>query len=147
MREFCCLTIFLSCAVLFAENASAWESWHNYSKTGIRIDYSRVTDIDTGAFLTVTRKWSEEANLVIVTGDRFICKDVKVIFKVNGQALPVQGTVLANRFAIELSSENDWLEVLSNKDKLTIQTVDSCDEETTSQFDINEPIFKRSAPD
>ena len=147
MRVFCHLTIIVSCAILLSENVSAWERWHKYSKTGIRIDYSRVTDIDSGAFLTVMRKWSEDATLVIVTGDRFICKDVKIIFKVNGQEMPVKGTVLANRFAIELSTESDWIEILSNKQDIMIQTIDSCDTETTSQFDINEPIFTRSAPD
>ena len=141
------LTILLGCVVLFAEYASAWDRWHKYSKTGIRIDYSRVTDIDTGAFVTIMRKWSEDANLVIVTGDRFICNDVRVTLEVNGQDVPVEGTVLANRFAIEVNADQDWLEILSDKQKLLIHTLDSCDTETTSKFNINAPIFVRSAPE
>lgn len=146
MRHLFKVTFLLVTALFFIETAAAWERWHKYSDTGIRIDYSRVRDIDTGAFLTIMRKWSEDTKLFIVTGDRFICSEIEVDFEIDKNSFQVEGIVLANRFAIELASEKDWLEVLSDKQNLLIQTKDSCGTETRSDFDISKPIFVRSAP-
>lgn len=146
MPTTCKLAIALVLAVLIANPAKAWDRWHNYTSTGIRVDYSQTTDVDSGAFLTVKKRQSEQAELFIVTGDRFICQDVKITLKVDGELIPAKGDVLGNRFSIMLTTEFDWLELLKNGQNLMIQTKDSCDTETTSNFDIGDPIFVRAAP-
>lgn len=139
-------TLAFGLAVLIANPAKAWDRWHNYTNTGIRVDYSQTTDFDSGAFLTVKKRRSEFAELFIVTGDRFICQDVKITLEVDGELIPAKGDVLGNRFSIMLSTEFDWLEILKNGQNLMVRTKDSCGTETTSNFDISSPIFVRSAP-
>lgn len=146
MPTTCKLTIALVLAVLIANPAKAWDRWHNYTSNGIRVDYSQTTDIDSGAFLTVKKRRLELAELFIVTGDRFICQDVKITLKIDGELIPAKGDVLGNRFSILLTTEFDWLEILKSGQKLMVHTKDSCDTETTSNFDISNPIFVRSAP-